>query len=688
MKQVFQDNEHITSNSAQLAVLKEHFPNCFDKAGAFLPEKLQAIVESAGVGVSHEGYSLDWLGRSYARLLANENVRTLLKADKAHNDLPENAQSKNLLIKGDNLEVLKHLSGAYREQVKMIYIDPPYNTGSDGFVYADDRKFTVDELSRMAGIDEEQATRVLDFTNSKSNSHSAWLTFMYPRLYVARRLLRDDGVIFVSIDDNEQAQLKLLMDEVFGEDCFVECISWNKRIPKNDKGIGNIHESILLYVKNNSRSPLFTMRKDGLKDVYELLEKLKRNKIPLPEAEVEIKKLYKKNGYDRGITLYRHLTEDYRLWGKINMSWPNAETFGDKYKVLHPITGKPVKIPDRGWRWVEETFNSEAMLINGSYQNTKTLHDGSVVCGRIWFAPNELTQPSSINYLDDVNNLLLRSILSTKSDGGVELENLFEGKSYFSYPKPTSLIKTLAGSIPWQANEICLDFFAGSGTTAHAVMELNVEENLSIRSFSVQLPEPTDKTKSAYKAGYHSIFDITRERIKRAAAKIKADKPEYAGDLGCKVFETIPVFDGYLDDPEELTDNLEIFDGSHLGHEERQNLLLTWAAQDGIPLTENLEAVILHGLDDKDQPTTDYTAYRGGSKKHILYLVDSGLTIDHVVALLVKIDEDEDFAPTRIVAFESIFTNNSKTKRELDESIRHFDKHNRKSLPLELEYRY
>ncbi len=179
------------------------------------------MVQSAEFALSKESYSLNWLGKSYARLLANENPRTLIKADATHNALSQNANSQNLLIKGDNLEVLKHLMGAYSEQVKMIYIDPPYNTGGDGFVYADDRKFTIEQLSQLAGIDEDEAKRILEFTKAKSNSHSAWLTFMYPRLYIARQLLRDDGVIFISIDDNEQAQLKVLCDEVFGEENFV-----------------------------------------------------------------------------------------------------------------------------------------------------------------------------------------------------------------------------------------------------------------------------------------------------------------------------------------------------------------------------------------------------------------------------------------------------------------------------------
>jgi adenine-specific DNA-methyltransferase len=170
---------------------------------------MQEIVGESGLDISRESYSLNWLGKSYARLLANENPRTLLREDKEHNSKEANQNSENLLIKGDNLEVLKHLTHAYSESIKMIYIDPPYNTGGDGFIYNDDRKFTVDELSRLAGIDRDESKRILEFTASKANSHSAWLTFMYPRLYVARELLREDGVIFISIDDKEVFNLYL-----------------------------------------------------------------------------------------------------------------------------------------------------------------------------------------------------------------------------------------------------------------------------------------------------------------------------------------------------------------------------------------------------------------------------------------------------------------------------------------------
>lgn len=190
-----------------LEVLRANFPQCFDKEGNFQFEKFKNNLTEKEINFSAESYGLTWLGKSYARLLASDPATTILKADKTHNSKPENANAENLLIKGDNLEVLKHLANAYYEQVKMIYIDPPYNTGSNSFVYEDDRKFTVKELENLIGVDAEKAKRILDFTRQKSNSHSAWLTFLYPRLYIAKQLLKDDGVIFVSIDDNEVARL-------------------------------------------------------------------------------------------------------------------------------------------------------------------------------------------------------------------------------------------------------------------------------------------------------------------------------------------------------------------------------------------------------------------------------------------------------------------------------------------------
>ncbi len=352
----------------------------------------------------------------------------------------------HILIEGDNLHALTALSFTHEGKIDVIYIDPPYNTGNKDFKYND------------SFVDREDSYR-----------HSKWLSFMKKRLELAKRLLSEKGVIFISIDENESHNLRILLDEIFGESNFIEQLIWNKRIPKNDKGIGNIHEYIFLYAKNYCREHIFMQKKEGIEDVNEIVALLKKRKVPIPEAEKEIKKFYKKNGYDRGITLYNSLDSEYKLWGKINVSWPNAKTFGPRYVVIHPETGKPCKVPDRGWRWTQETFLG--LLDN---ENIVRLHDGSFICGRIWFAKDENTQPSSIKYLEEVNDFLLRSIISTKSDGSVALIDVL-GESKFDYPKPIDLIHRLLSSVNQNRSTI-LDFFAGSGTTLHATMQLNAED--------------------------------------------------------------------------------------------------------------------------------------------------------------------------------------------------------------------
>ncbi|MBW2664134.1 MAG: site-specific DNA-methyltransferase [Deltaproteobacteria bacterium] len=531
-KMIEQDGKSLDMVNENLKALKAIFPEAFTEDGVDFEVLRQLLGDAVDVG--EEKYGLTWHGKKKARQIAlMPSMGTLRPCPEESVDWDT---TQNLFIEGDNLEVLKLLQKSYANKGKMIYIDPPYNTGKE-FIYPDKFQDNLDTYLKYSGQKDDEGFKISSNTESSGRYHTNWLSMMYPRLKLSRNLLRDDGVIFISIDENELTHLKAICDEIFGEENFIECIAWNKRIPKNDKGIGNIHEYILVYARSFENVEEFTMRKDGLEEVYELTAKLKRDGVPLEEAEKEVKKLYKKNGYDRGITLYNSLDEKYRLWGKINMSWPNANTFGPRYKVLHPELCVPVKIPDRGWRWKEDTFNEAAVLVEGKYQSIKKLYDGSCICGRIWFATNATTQPSSITYLDAVNTFLLRSVLSLKSDGGVEVENLFEGKSYYSYPKPTSLIRILFSAHGSKDGNIFLDFFAGSCTTAHAVMALNAEDSVSRRCISVQLPEPSPENSEAFRAGYKVISEVGKERIRCAAAKIKEENPEYEGDLGFKVFK-------------------------------------------------------------------------------------------------------------------------------------------------------
>ena len=259
MKNKIEENEKIAVNTKEIEILKKHFPNCFNKDGEFQMDKFEKRI-SQEVDVTKEGYELRWLGKNYARLLANVETETMIVDDKEHNDKVENKNSENIYIEGDNIDVLKHLKNAYSEKIKMIYIDPPYNTGSDGFVYKDDRKYTKEDLAELTNITEEEAQRILSFNTKGSNSHSAWLTFMYPRLLTARELLSDDGVIFISIDDNEVSQLKLLCDEVFGEENFAGQITIvNNPRGRDYGGIAKMHEYIIVYFKTeNSNINLLT----------------------------------------------------------------------------------------------------------------------------------------------------------------------------------------------------------------------------------------------------------------------------------------------------------------------------------------------------------------------------------------------------------------------------------------------
>lgn len=478
---------------------------------------------------NEERYQFTWPDKKKSVLLANAPINKTLRPCREESVDFDNTE--NLYIEGDNLEVLKLLQETYLGKIKMIYIDPPYNTGND-FVYTDDFSQSTEEYLENSGQFDDEGNRLVKNLDSNGRFHTDWLNMIYPRLKLSKDLLADDGVIFISADNNEIENLKKMCDEIFGRSCFVDCITWNKRVPKNDnKGIGNIHEYILVYNKSSLSSRQFTMLKDGLQEIYDLLETLKKRKTPIEEAEKELRNLYSKKGYDRGITLYNNLDDNYEPWGKINMSWPNAETFGSRYDVIHPATNKPTKVPDRGWRWNETTFSSQL-----DYANVKKRFDGSYVCGNIWFASDENTQPSSIKYLKDVSRMLLRSIISLKSDGGIEVEKIFDGKSFFSYPKPVSLLRLLLNSIE-EKEDYILDFFSGSATTAHAVMKLNAEDNGKRKFIMVQLPEVTDEKSEAYKAGYKNICEIGKERIRRAAKKIAEENPEAKFDGGFRVLK-------------------------------------------------------------------------------------------------------------------------------------------------------
>lgn len=667
IKDILNANENITAGTTAVNKLKAVLPQCFDKDGNLYFDKLKELLRDE-VSFADENYGLNFLGKSYARLLQAMETDTVITPDEEHNKQPQNADSENIYITGDNLDALKHLLKSYENKIKCIYIDPPYNTGSDGFVYNDRFTFTKETLAQKLSISEETAERILELTNSGSASHSAWLTFMYPRLLLARDLLTEDGVIFISIDDNEQANLKLLCDDVFGEQNFIDCITWNTRVPKNDNiGLGNIHQYILVYVKDKNANRKFFIKKDGLNEVFEFIDKLKRKNLPISVAEEKLKNFYDKKGYDRGITLYNSLDENYEPWGKINMSWPNSDTFGEKYDIIHPITNKVTKKPERGWRWSKDTFEEHL-----NYEKIIKLHDGSYICGDIWFANDENTQPSSVKYLKDVKNMLLRTIISLKSDGGNDMEILFGKKSYFSNPKPIKLIELLLESTK-EENCYIVDFFSGSATTAHAVMQLNAEDGGNRKFILVQLPEATKEGSEARLAGYETIDQIGRERIKRAAAKIKEEYPDITADLGFKHFKLNQLNNTQLSQIETFSPELNLVGSDDLlKNFGTPTVLTTWLNRDGYGLNPSV----------KVENLANYTAYICGT--HI-YLLENNFDNQALMELCRRYEEDEDFAKiTNIIVFGYSFSYTD--LQALQDNIKKFSVTRNSRINVEIRY--
>ena len=664
------DKKQTTTNNIKVPnknmdVLKKHFSHCFSKGGNFDIDKFKQELSENEIDFYKESYSMDWLGKSYARVLASDSATTLLKENHEFNKKPENKNSENLLIKGDNLEVLKHLSNAYYEKIKMIYIDPPYHTGSDGFVYADDRKFTYSQLRKLAGLSDEKAKRILSFVDSKSNSHSAWLTFMYPRLYIAKQLLKDDGVIFISIDDNEVAQLRLLMDEVFGEENFVAQMIWKKKQGggNDSKNIIVEHEYLISYSKSIERCELNIDKKYPLNDAL----------YPFNDENGE----------------YGLITLD-----KSSIRFSDSLVFEIVDKEGNKYMPRIIKGKQSCWRWGNKkvTEDLDKLVFKNGNVYTK------------YYRPEGITAKS----------LLVDIRFGRTETGQDDIKKIFNNNAPFSYPKPVSLMQHIY-EIGTNNNDLILDFFAGSGTTGDAVMQLNAENGGNRKFILVQIPEAIDpkKNKASYdfvkeelKAEEPTIFEITKERLIRSAKKIEGENKQKitnyelkikefkteiqtketkaeienlklkienisSQDLGFKIFETMPIWDDYNFEAQELNPQLTLFDESTLTADDLKTLLTTWKTNDGIPLTEALQEIDL----------VDYTAFYASNK---LYLTNKGFTTENLKTLLEKIDSDKEFNPSSIIAFGYHFE--SKNLREIAENIKSYA--NKKNIDIDFITRY
>jgi len=489
LKQINDNNASVRPNSDLLDKLQQHFPHFFDKDGNFNIEKFSAELKENNITEARDGYRLSFVGKDYARLQTGRASETLITPDADHNAKPENLSSQNIFITGDNLEALRHLQNAYRGKVKMIYIDPPYNTGKE-FVYNDRFEFDDQKLQTALGYSDEEITRLKSIQGK--SSHSAWLTFMYPRLKLAQKLLTDDGVIFVSIDEHECHNLLHLASEIFGEDSF-ETLIWRKNGKQgNTKKISrfkNTHEFVVVIYRNIYKTTIGKMK---------LLPNWKGEKT--------------------------NVDSDYRgNWesGIISLAEEKSDPNSDNYYSITLPSGRMIT---REFYVSKENFD---ILRNDN---------------RIYFPKDGDGVPRLKIFEKEEQEYFFDSIIDdmgTFTNAREEIENIFGNREIFDTPKPVKMIKELIRATSLQ-NSIILDFFTGSATTAHAVMQLNAEDlangkEANRKFIMVQLDEPTNPESEARKAGYKTIDEISRERIKRAANQLRIKNDELrekqAGEL-------------------------------------------------------------------------------------------------------------------------------------------------------------
>lgn len=588
IKDAHEANETAAPNDFEVARLRAALPEYFDKDGGFMLDRLQDALRAGEVNLTREGYELKFLGKSYAKYLTSTKTETVVVPDLKHNAESTNETSENLYIVGDNIDALKHLLGSYSGLVKCIYIDPPYNTGSDGFVYNDDFGFTAQNLVDKIGLGEDEARRVIDLRGK--SSHSAWMTFMYPRLEIAKLLLSEEGMIIISIGDDENANLKLLCDEVFGEQNFISDLIWqSRRSISDDREFSQNHTHTLVYAKDRQKLTIW--------------------------------------GDELDVTEYSNPDNDPRGPWKLvplDANKPGGDTM---YKVTNPLTGEDHgPPPGRSW-----AINSQSMAALLADKRVAFGKGGSSRPQRKLFYEERIAKGDT----KTPSSLLLDA--GTTADGTSEVESLL-GPDIFSHPKPVSLVKKLIEYSTLRAQDsIVLDFFSGSATTADAVMQLNAADGADgKRKFiMIQIAEDVSPGSEASKAGYTKIDQIGRARISKAADKIKADTDANI-DYGFRLFR--------LEEPSEKTlDELQSFDpinndaliaGDFVS---KFNLngtpgdtvaLSTWLLQDGFGLTADVQTIQLADYE------LDVCEDSG-------YVIRPGLTSEDLVALVTKLEKGE-----------------------------------------------
>ncbi|MCG7856696.1 site-specific DNA-methyltransferase [Flavihumibacter sediminis] len=603
--------------------LREIIPGAFieDKINV---EQLKQLLGEA-VNADLERYQLSWAGKSEAyKNLQTPTTETLIPNIEASVNWDS---ANNIMIEGENLKVLKVLQKSYYGKVKFVSIDPPYNTGTDSFIYPDKFSETKEEYLKRLGEKDDEGYMMkegLFRPNRKENGqfHSNWLSMMLPRLFLARNLLKEDGAIIIHIDEHELANLTLLLNEVFGEDNLIGNIVWDKGNPKGDaSGIAYQHESILVYSKSKEKflgaTDLIRKKKNAEKilkkagDLYKLLgkeeipddlkklhkeyglpedtlKKFKR-KYTLDEVNTQFNAWLKKQDLTGGELAYNKIDSEGNVYRLVSMAWPNKKKAPDDYFVplIHPMTNKPCPVPQRGWRFPTATIKD---LLSK---------------GEILFGTDESVQPQRKYLLKENMYENLPSILFF---GGSDDDLLRKLELEFENPKPVEFTKSLIQAFTKSQNsDIILDFFAGSGTTAHAVIEANKQDAGNRKFICIQLPEQLDESSEMYKKGYRSIADLTIARIKAVIKRANAESANQLNfdnsvKIGVRCFSlgnsNFKVWRGdFIESEADLITQMNLFTKPKKDNSISINILWELLIKSGVALTEQINSVKIDGVD-------------------------------------------------------------------------------------------
>ncbi|CAN0617460.1 adenine-specific DNA-methyltransferase [Burkholderia multivorans] len=489
-------------------------------------DALKALVGDRAVGDADEKYGFHWHGKRRARQAALTPSTGTLRPCPA--DSVAWDDTRHLVIEGDNLDVMKLLHKSYAGKVKLVYIDPPYNTGSD-FVYPDDFSDSIGHYLSITGQADDGIKRSTN-TEASGRFHTDWLNMIYPRLKLAHALLSDEGLIAVHIDEHEVHALVLVLREIFGEENELGVAVWDKRNPKGDaRGVAYQHESLVLFARNAEalleRAPLRRPKRNAQRMLDAAQDALRRSATRDEAAQAYRAWIRAQTTLSGGEAMYDRLSADGRVYRLVSMAWPNKKKAPDDYFIplVHPVTKRPCPVPERGWRNPPATMQS---LLER---------------GLIEFGQDERTQPQRIYYLDEN---MYENVPSVLPFGGSDDALLKALGVPFEQPKPVDFAASVIG---WctSGDDIVLDCFAGSGSTGHAVMALNAADGGHRRYVLVQLPEPLDRTDKAQHAAAEfcrklkkplTLAELTKERLRRAAQQIARDYPESSGDLGFRAF--------------------------------------------------------------------------------------------------------------------------------------------------------